>query len=126
MSLPTAGSFSLSSLRNSVNSVFTGLQTDAITVGQLVPSANGNADLGSTNRRFRNVYLAGNTISFGNGLQLDSYDWSYLANYVIPPRVSASIDNTNVFDGVAQEHSAYVRNGEVYTFGRNNFGQLGH
>jgi len=92
----------------------------------IVPVSNGNYDIGSSTNRFRNIYMAGNLISFGSGISFDTYDWSYLANYVIPPRVAANSDSTVTFTGVGQEHSAYIFQGNLFTFGRNNFGQLGH
>lgn len=114
--MSTSGPFSFSQIVNNLN----------ITSGALSPAANGNTDLGSVNNRFRNLYMAGNLVSFGAGITFSGYDWSYLANYVIPPRVAANSDSTVVFTGVGQEHSAYIFQGDLYTFGRNNYGQLGH
>jgi alpha-tubulin suppressor-like RCC1 family protein len=91
----------------------------------IIPDTNGVYDIGSTTKRFRNMFLNGNLISFGNGLQIDTFNWSYLANYIIPPRVAASTDSVYLFDGPALGHSAFIKNGLVYTFGNNTSGQLG-
>lgn len=91
----------------------------------IVPTTNSTYDIGTTTKRFRNLYLAGNLISFANGLQIDTFDWSYLANYIIPPRVAASTDSIYLFDGPAVGHSAFIKNGLLYTFGNNSNGQLG-
>eukprot|EP00798_Chlamydomonas_sp_ICE-L_P031957 gene31957-biopygen9484 len=34
-------------------------------------------------------------------------------------------ETANIYKGAAQDHSAYVRNGELFVYGRNNYGQLG-
>jgi alpha-tubulin suppressor-like RCC1 family protein len=91
----------------------------------IVPTTNGTLDLGAPDLRWRNLYLSGNMISFGNGMNIDGYSWSYLANYVVPPRVVANTVSTYLFTGAAQDHSAYVRNGELFVCGRNDYGQLG-
>eukprot|EP00798_Chlamydomonas_sp_ICE-L_P000252 gene252-biopygen2254 len=94
-----------------------------------IPSVNGTHDLGAPDKRWRNLYLSGNLISFGNGMNIDGYSWNYLANYVIPRRVYPNpLTNTEsayLFTGAAQDHSAYVRNGELLVYGRNDYGQLG-
>eukprot|EP00798_Chlamydomonas_sp_ICE-L_P014893 gene14893-biopygen23947 len=65
----------------------------------------------------------------GNGMNIDGYSWNYLANYVIPRRVYPNpLTNTEsayLFTGAAQDQSAYVRNGEMFVYGRNDYGQLG-
>eukprot|EP00798_Chlamydomonas_sp_ICE-L_P006865 gene6865-biopygen13385 len=91
----------------------------------IVPSVNGTQDLGAPDKRWRNLYLSGNLISFGNGMNIDGYSWNYLANYVVPQRVLENTVSTYLFNGAAQDHSAYVRNGELYMYGRNDYGQLG-
>eukprot|EP00798_Chlamydomonas_sp_ICE-L_P032390 gene32390-biopygen1074 len=91
----------------------------------IVPSVNGTQDLGAPDKRWRNLYLSGNLISFGNGMNIDGYSWNYLANYVVPQRVLENTVSTYLFTGAAQDHSAYVRNGELYMYGRNDYGQLG-
>eukprot|EP00798_Chlamydomonas_sp_ICE-L_P032848 gene32848-biopygen6891 len=95
----------------------------------IVPSVNGTQDLGAPDKRWRNLYLSGNLISFGNGMNIDGYSWNYLANYVIPRRVYpkplTNTESAYLFTGAAQDHSAYVRNGEMFVYGRNDYGQLG-
>eukprot|EP00798_Chlamydomonas_sp_ICE-L_P011157 gene11157-biopygen12610 len=91
----------------------------------IVPSVNGTQNLGAPDKRWRNLYLSGNLISFGNGMTIDGYSWNYLANYVVPQRVVENTVSTYLFTGAAQDHSAYVRNGELYMYGRNDYGQLG-
>eukprot|EP00798_Chlamydomonas_sp_ICE-L_P025138 gene25138-biopygen19603 len=91
----------------------------------IVPSVNGTQDLGAPDKRWRNLYLSGNLIYFGNGMNIDGYSWNYLANYVVPQRVLENTVSTYLFNGAAQDHSAYVRNGELYMYGRNDYGQLG-
>eukprot|EP00798_Chlamydomonas_sp_ICE-L_P008337 gene8337-biopygen13470 len=91
----------------------------------IVSSVNGTQDLGAPDKRWRNLYLSGNLISFGNGMNIDGYSWNYLANYVVPQRVLENTVSTYLFTGAAQDHSAYVRNGELYMYGRNDYGQLG-
>eukprot|EP00798_Chlamydomonas_sp_ICE-L_P031715 gene31715-biopygen6568 len=34
-------------------------------------------------------------------------------------------ETANIYKGAAQDHSAYVRNGELFVYGRNDYGQLG-
>eukprot|EP00798_Chlamydomonas_sp_ICE-L_P009556 gene9556-biopygen8098 len=34
-------------------------------------------------------------------------------------------ETANIYKGAAQDHSAYVRNGEMFVYGRNDYGQLG-
>jgi alpha-tubulin suppressor-like RCC1 family protein len=94
----------------------------------IIPDTNALRDLGATLFRFRNLYLSGNLISFGNGLQLDTFDWSYLASYVVPPREAASQeeDPITIFSGSGVGFSGYVQGGLLYTFGNNEYGQLGH
>eukprot|EP00798_Chlamydomonas_sp_ICE-L_P018832 gene18832-biopygen27734 len=58
-------------------------------------------------------------------MNIDGYSWNYLANYVVPQRVLENTVSTYLFNGAAQDHSAYVRNGELYMYGRNDYGQLG-
>lgn len=58
--------------------------------GHLVPASNDTFDLGSTTQRWRNLYLSGNAISFGNGVVIDSFNWNYMVNYVIPPKELAN------------------------------------
>eukprot|EP00798_Chlamydomonas_sp_ICE-L_P006398 gene6398-biopygen1554 len=58
-------------------------------------------------------------------MNIDGYSWNYLANYVVPQRVVENTVSTYLFTGAAQDHSAYVRNGELYMYGRNDYGQLG-
>eukprot|EP00798_Chlamydomonas_sp_ICE-L_P030587 gene30587-biopygen16434 len=91
----------------------------------IVPSVNGTQDLGAPDKRWRNLYLSGNLISFGNGMNIDGYSWNYLANYVVPQRVVENTVSTYLFTGAAQDHLAYVRNCELYMYGRNDYGQLG-
>eukprot|EP00798_Chlamydomonas_sp_ICE-L_P024486 gene24486-biopygen18954 len=91
----------------------------------IVPSVNGTQDLGAPDKRWRNLYLSGNLISFGYGMNIDGYSWNYLANYVVPQRVLENTVSTYLFNGAAQDHSAYVRIGELYMYGRNDYGQLG-
>jgi hypothetical protein len=51
-----------------------------------VPAANNAYDLGTATLRWRNLYLSGNAISFGDGAGavIDSQNWTYLLNYVLP------------------------------------------
>eukprot|EP00798_Chlamydomonas_sp_ICE-L_P024910 gene24910-biopygen19332 len=74
-----------------------------------------------------NIYKG--TEVFGNGMNIDGYSWDYLANYVIPRRVYPTplthTESAYLFTGAAQDHSAYVRNGELFVYGRNDYGQLG-
>eukprot|EP00798_Chlamydomonas_sp_ICE-L_P018741 gene18741-biopygen27648 len=58
-------------------------------------------------------------------MNIDGYSWNYLANYVVPQHVVENTVPTYLFTGAAQDHSAYVRNGELYMYGRNDYGQLG-
>eukprot|EP00798_Chlamydomonas_sp_ICE-L_P001126 gene1126-biopygen7819 len=62
-------------------------------------------------------------------MNIDGYFWNYLANYVIPRRVYpkplTDTESAYLFTGAAQDHSAYVRNGELFVYGRNDYGQLG-
>eukprot|EP00798_Chlamydomonas_sp_ICE-L_P032731 gene32731-biopygen13921 len=75
-----------------------------------------------------NIYKGTEVFSSG-GMNIDGYSWNYLANYVIPRRVYPNpLTNTEsayLFTGAAQDHSAYVRNGELFVYGRNDYGQLG-
>jgi alpha-tubulin suppressor-like RCC1 family protein len=91
----------------------------------IIPSINGIFDLGSSSKRFKNLYLSGNTISFANGLQLDMHDFSFLSSFILPPRQEQPLDTTFLFRGTATNHSAYIRDGDLYVFGHNHFGQLG-
>eukprot|EP00798_Chlamydomonas_sp_ICE-L_P003729 gene3729-biopygen21477 len=76
-----------------------------------------------------NIYKGTEVFSSGGGGIIDEYSWNYLANYVIPRRVYPNpLTNTEsayLFTGAAQDHSAYVRNGELFVYGRNDYGQLG-
>lgn len=91
----------------------------------IIPTMNNAYDIGAPEKRFRNLYLAGNQINFGDGLVIDDHKWSYLANYVVPPKTADEPKYRKLFTGTAQDHSAYIKDGEVFTFGRNEFGQLG-
>eukprot|EP00798_Chlamydomonas_sp_ICE-L_P032818 gene32818-biopygen14031 len=75
-----------------------------------------------------NIYKGTEVFSSG-GMNIDEYSWNYLANYVIPRRVYpqplTNTESAYLFTGAAQDHSAYVRNGELFVYGRNDYGQLG-
>jgi alpha-tubulin suppressor-like RCC1 family protein len=92
----------------------------------IIPATNATYDLGAPDKRWKNLYLSGNQINFADGLIIDSHDWSYLTNYVVPPKASVIEQSMRkLFKGSAQDHSAYIKSGEVWTFGRNDLGQLG-
>ena len=92
--------------------------------GNLVPNSSSTYDLGSQSIRWRNLFLGGSAISFGDGVTFDTYNWSYLTNYIVPPKELTPM-NRSLFKGAAQDHSGFVSEGNVYMFGRNDFGQLG-
>eukprot|EP00798_Chlamydomonas_sp_ICE-L_P031713 gene31713-biopygen6566 len=75
-----------------------------------------------------NIYKGTEVFSSG-GMNIDGYSWNYLANYVIPRRVYpkplTNTESAYLFTGAAQDHSACVRNGELFVYGRNDYGQLG-
>ena len=100
-------------------------QPDLSAVGtNLVPGTSSSYDLGSQSMRWRNLFLGGSAISFGDGVTFDTYNWSYLTNYIVPPKELTPM-NRSLFKGAAQDHSGFVSEGNVYMFGRNDFGQLG-
>jgi alpha-tubulin suppressor-like RCC1 family protein len=72
MPISTAGSISISGITTKFNSVFTSFSSGSITVGgPLVPNTTLSHDLGSSDLRWRDLYLAGNTIDLG-GLKLSN------------------------------------------------------
>jgi alpha-tubulin suppressor-like RCC1 family protein len=97
------------------------------TNASFIPGSNNAYDIGSTTNRWKNLYLSGNAISFGNGTVIDSQNWSYLVNYVLPtiPAPTVSADVKYVATGSSQNHNAIIINGLLYTFGKNDQGQLG-
>jgi alpha-tubulin suppressor-like RCC1 family protein len=97
------------------------------TNASFIPGSNNAYDIGSTTNRWKNLYLSGNAISFGNGTVIDSQNWSYLVNYVLPtiPAPTVSTDVKYVATGSSQNHNAIIINGLLYTFGKNDQGQLG-
>eukprot|EP00798_Chlamydomonas_sp_ICE-L_P013989 gene13989-biopygen23081 len=84
----------------------------------------GNLRISETANKYK-----GTEVFSSGGMNIDGYSWNYLANYVIPRRVYPNpLTNTEsayLFTGAAQDHSAYVRNGELFVYGRNDYGQLG-
>ena len=102
-----------------------GSGTTVSSAGSLLPNSNALYDLGSESLRWRNLYLSGNAISFGTGVTIDSTNWSYVLNYVVPPKQLSNPNPRVLFDGVAGDHSGFINAGSVYMFGRNDRGQLG-
>jgi alpha-tubulin suppressor-like RCC1 family protein len=97
------------------------------TSNSFVPASNAAYDLGSVDNRWRNLYLAGNAISFGSGATITAQNWAYLQNFVLPTPAQSTLSTSinYVFDGAAQNHSALIQDGKLYTFGANGSGQLG-
>ena len=91
----------------------------------LVPSNNSTYDLGSATSRWRNLYLGGSAINFGSGVTFDSFDWSYLLAYVVPPSDLENQAARVLFSGSPDGHAGYVAGNKAYMFGRNHVGQLG-
>ena len=94
-------------------------------LSNLIPATSSMYDLGSDQKRWRNLYLAGNAISFGDGTLVDTTNWNYLVNYVIPTSAANSNIQRSIFTGGTQNHSAFISTDQVYVFGRNEQGQLG-
>jgi alpha-tubulin suppressor-like RCC1 family protein len=97
------------------------------TSNSFVPASNTVYDLGSVDNRWRNLYLAGNAVSFGSGATITAQNWAYLQNFVLPTPAQSTMSTSinTVFDGAAQNHSALIQDGKLYTFGANGSGQLG-
>ena len=89
----------------------------------VIPTINNTYDLGTENLRWRNLYLGGNAISFGDGTVVNTTNWNYLTNYILPTQ--QTITSRKLMDGSSQFHSAFISNGTVYVFGKNESGQLG-
>ena len=116
---------------NNSNSFLTQVNSNA----SFVPLSNNVYDLGSSNLRWRNLYLSGNAISFGNGVTIAAESWAYLNSYVLPQAslaassnavaLAVTLSNAILATGVANEHSAYIVNKQLYTWGNNSSGQLG-
>jgi alpha-tubulin suppressor-like RCC1 family protein len=91
----------------------------------VIPSNNAIYDLGSATKRWRNLYLGGSAINFSNGINFDTFDWSYLLEYIVPPKELDNPSARKLFSGSPDGHAGFIASNKPYMFGRNNVGQLG-
>ena len=92
-------------------------------------SSNNNIIVTSNLTVTNSLTLGTNTVGFGQGTQaqITAQTWSFMQNYVYSATGATNSPSITraLFTGIASQHSAFVQDGSVYTYGLNTNGQLG-